>query len=433
MSTLGDKTLISKLVDGPFGTQIKVGDYRASGIPLLRVSNCRENEVSDENLVYIEPEHHARLLRSEVRPGDVVLTKTGHVLGYAAVFPDGQGEGANISSHLVLMRTTTRLLPGFLAAYLRTEAGQDQVYRWGQKATKPELNTIEIRQFLIPVPKPKEQLKLLAILDAARSERRGKLDAADALLAGLNGFVLGAMGLKLPPPDRSMAYGLRFAEIERHRLDVHFYQPYLRDTERRVRQAGVGTTALGALLASPPINGVDAREFTTHGRRYLRVQNVRPFELETEEIKYVQSEHDKAVALRRGDILLTRKGTFGVAAVVTGDYTDCLISSEIMLLRLSPATHIATDFLVAWINCTAGQTLLDRYRTGGIMGHLTQDVVSEFPVPSAPTEVQHSIAEEVTDAATRRAASATRPGSSGRMQSAALRRNCSRQRPTRKN
>jgi type I restriction enzyme, S subunit len=226
VSTLGDKNLISKLVDGPFGTQIKVGDYRDSGIPLLRVSNCRENEVSDDNLVYIEPEHHARLLRSEVRPSDVVFTKTGHILGYAAVFPK-RHERANISSHLVLMRTTSRLLPEFLAAYLRTDAGQDQVYRWGQKATKPELNTIEIRQFLIPVPKPEQQRELLAALTAARATQREKLAQADALLTGLDGLVLDALGLTAPVPhDPSKPFAVRLKAVRGSRLDPPAYTPF---------------------------------------------------------------------------------------------------------------------------------------------------------------------------------------------------------------
>ena len=101
------------------------------------------------------------------------------------------------------------------------------------------------------------------------------------------------------------------------------------------------------------------------------------------------------VALKAGDVLLTRKGTFGVAAAVPQDAEDCLISSEIILLRLSPKSECSSEYLVAWLNSSIAKTLLDRNKAGGIMGHLTQDVVAEFPVPIPTPQVQRRIVEEV--------------------------------------
>jgi hypothetical protein len=37
---LGDKAIAQNIVDGPFGSQLKVEEYQESGIPLIRVSNC---------------------------------------------------------------------------------------------------------------------------------------------------------------------------------------------------------------------------------------------------------------------------------------------------------------------------------------------------------------------------------------------------------
>lgn len=394
VSILGDKQIISKLVDGPFGTQIKVDDYRTEGIPVIRVSNCRENEINDDNLVYITPEHHERLLRSEVLPGDVVLTKTGNILGYAAVFPN-RHKRANISSHLVLMRTTSRLNPGYLAAYLRTNAGQDQVYRWGQKATKPELNTIEIRKFLIPVPKPDQQKELLTSLNAARLEWQRKLKEADDLFTGLDGFVLDALGLTLPPPDGRMTYAVKNCDISSTRLDAHFYTPQLRKAESAIRALPFGSINLSDVLREPPVNGLDARAFEETGRRYLRVQNVRPYELKFDDIKYVNITTVKDIVLKAGNILLTRKGTYGNAAIVPPEASDCLISSEVILLRMKSAAPISAEFLVAWLNSSGGQTLFFRYKSGGIMGHLTQDVVENVPIPLVPKDIQNKIVDEV--------------------------------------
>lgn len=346
VSTLGDKTLISKLVDGPFGTQVKVGDYRASGIPLLRVSNCRENEVSDEKLVYIEPEHHARLLRSEVRPGDVVFTKTGHVLGYAAVFPD-RHERANISSHLVLMRTTTRLLPEFLAAYLRTDAGQDQVYRWGQKATKPELNTIEIRQFLLPVPNPEEQLELLAALDTARIAQREKLGEADALLSDLDGFVLDALGLTLPASDgHRTAYAVHLRDA-RQRFDPDYNSPRFRTLRAKIEHGRFPAQSVGSLFY-PIVSGFAAGSDDQTDDPDLGVPHIRPLNItSTAELifKGTKMVPRSAVApgdfLKKGEVLFNNtNSTAWVGKTVVFDVDrDCACSNHITRLILIDKRH----------------------------------------------------------------------------------------------
>lgn len=232
-------------------------------------------------------------------------------------------------------------------------------------------------------------------LNTARSARKKKLKEADDLLAGLDGFVLDALSLTLPPLDGRMIYGIRQKEISRKRLDVSFYQPWLRKTEAAIRSLPCQTVGLGKLLREPPVNGVDARDFQENGRRYLRVQNVRPFELSLEDVKYVSTESEKQIGLSEGDILVTRKGTYGIAAIVPPDAVDCLISSEVILLRIKPNSSVLTDFLVAWINTSACQTLLFRHKSGGIMGHLTQDVIVSVPVPTADRLIQQAIVDEV--------------------------------------
>ena len=91
----------------------------------------------------------------------------------------------------------------------------------------------------------------------------------------------------------------------------------------------------------------------------------------------------------------TRKGTFGVAVAVLEEMIDCLISSEIILLRLASDMGCLPDYLVAWLNSSLSQNILARHGSGGVMGHLTQDVVKELSIPLPPLEVQMRIVEEL--------------------------------------
>lgn len=401
VSNLGDKTLVSKLVDGPFGTQIKVGDYRTAGIPLLRVSNCRENEVSDDKLVYIEPEHHARLLRSEVCPGDVVFTKTGHILGYAAVFPN-RHERANISSHLVLMRTTARLLPEFLAAYLRTDAGQDQVYRWGQKATKPELNTIEIRQFLLPVPKPEQQRELLTALDAARTARREKLAQADALLAGLDGFVLDALGLTLPPPGVRTSYAVRLCDA-RQRFDPDYNSPRFRKLRDKIEYGEFPAQSIGSLF-HPIVSGFAAGRDDQTDEPALGVPHIRPLnitstgELHFDGTKMVpRSVVAPGDFLKQGEILYNNTNStawVGKSVVFDAD-RDCACSNHITRLTLIDKRH-SPYYFTAFFNALRGLGFFGLLSTNfNNQAGINVETLKAVRVPVPDPKDQKKIAGEV--------------------------------------
>ena len=187
--------------------------------------------------------------------------------------------------------------------------------------------------------------------------------------------------LTLPPVALRMVYAVRLKEARDSRLDPYFYTPYLVKTEAAVRSLPMPVASLNSLLQFSPMNGIDARDYEEEGQRYLRVQNVRPYDLLLDDVKRVVTGKQEKMTLQQGDILLTRKGTFGVAAMVPPDAIDCLISSEIMLLRLRPDAPCSAEYLVAWLNCSAAKRLLDRHKSGAVMGHVTQEVVRDFAVP----------------------------------------------------
>ncbi|MCY6987220.1 restriction endonuclease subunit S, partial [Acinetobacter baumannii] len=42
--------------------------------------------------------------------------------------------------------------PYYLSLFFKSEMGQSQIYQWGNKSTRPELNTGEVKKILVPVP-----------------------------------------------------------------------------------------------------------------------------------------------------------------------------------------------------------------------------------------------------------------------------------------
>ena len=182
------------------------------------------------------------------------------------------------------------------------------------------------------------------------------------------------------------------------RIGVAFYTPDKKQIELRLKSSKYPLIRLGSLLETPPTNGVDTRSYQDSGQRYLRVQNIRPFEIDFKDARFVEVGNSKDVSLKTDDVLLTRKGTFGVAALVTEEIKDDLISSEIVLLRVAQDSKCSPEYLVSWINSPLAQQLLDQYKTGGIMGHITQDVINNFPVPLPDAKKQETLIKELHNA-----------------------------------
>lgn len=94
-------------------------EYLPSGIPFLRSLNILPHRITTDEIRYISPEFHARLKKSALKPGDVVIVSTGKP-GTCAVIPDWLEE-ANCSD-LVIARTGPRIRPRYLAYWVNSLA-----------------------------------------------------------------------------------------------------------------------------------------------------------------------------------------------------------------------------------------------------------------------------------------------------------------------
>jgi type I restriction enzyme S subunit len=102
-------------------TEITVGhvgsmktEYKESGIPFLRSQNIRPFEVSMDNSMFIDEAFHRTLKKSQLRPGDLAIVRTGYP-GTAAVIPPELPDSN--CSDLVIVRPGEEIDPHFLAAF----------------------------------------------------------------------------------------------------------------------------------------------------------------------------------------------------------------------------------------------------------------------------------------------------------------------------
>jgi len=178
-------------------------------------------------------------------------------------------------------------------------------------------------------------------------------------------------------------------EIE-GRIDPHYYEPEFRKLELQLRNTWI--VPFGELIENM-INGLDYRDFSEDGLFYIRVSNIKPFDFDLADVKKINVDYDgfsKNIRLRKGDILLTRKGTFGVALSVKKD-SGFIISSEVFRIILKP--NINSGYIEVILNSNICQRQFNKHKIGAIMGSLSQEAVKQINIPLPPLEIQNHIVE----------------------------------------
>jgi type I restriction enzyme, S subunit len=169
---------------GPMKTQ-----YKESGVPFLRSQNIRPFEVSMENARFIDKAFHRVLKKSQLRPGDLAIVRTGYP-GTAAVIP-AELPDSNCSD-LVIVRPKRDTSPHFLAAFFNSAIGKQLVLGKIVGAAQKHFNITAAKAVILHVPPMTKQRAIIAKIDELRTKIRHlssiyqqKLDALEELKKSL--------------------------------------------------------------------------------------------------------------------------------------------------------------------------------------------------------------------------------------------------------
>ncbi len=148
----------SELTVGHVGTM--ASEYVERGIPFLRSQNVEPHRINTEDIKFISKEFHARLRKSALSPGDVVIVRTGKP-GACAVIPKSLPESN--CSDLVIVRCGPRLDANFLAYFVNSVATH-HVNAHLVGAVQQHFNVGSARRLVMHLPPLAEQHAIAQIL-----------------------------------------------------------------------------------------------------------------------------------------------------------------------------------------------------------------------------------------------------------------------------
>jgi type I restriction enzyme S subunit len=139
--------------------------YSQVGPLFLRIANLTRDSIDLrlEDVVRVTPPLGTEGARTEVRPGDILISITAD-LGIVGVIPE-QFEGAYVNQHIALVRLTAGLCPRWVGRYLASGPASVAFRRFNDVGAKAGMNLPAIESLPIAIPPLNEQCFTTLVLD----------------------------------------------------------------------------------------------------------------------------------------------------------------------------------------------------------------------------------------------------------------------------
>jgi hypothetical protein len=157
---------------------------------------------------------------------DVLFSRSGATAGKTFIYTKDIGPSIFAGYCIRFRFDRDKVRPWFVYFYSKTNRYKAWVQSMQRPAGQLNINKEEFKSFAIPVIDTGEQDKLIKALSKRRMERDAKLAEADALLSGIDEFVLGELGLPKPKEDGRMVFAVRLGQLLGNRLDPPAYRPF---------------------------------------------------------------------------------------------------------------------------------------------------------------------------------------------------------------
>ena len=179
-----------------YGTSEKANSVLNEGTAILRINNIKERKLDVTNLKYINlPEKTCKGLL--LNDGDLLIIRTSgsrDLVGTCAVFHE---EGKYVfASYLIRLRTDKQKAdPDYIAWFINSDLGRQQVDAVSRQIMQSNINSEEIQNLQIPLPRLEIQKSIMKRVEEGRqiisSEREKAKQKRQQIEAEIESLILG--------------------------------------------------------------------------------------------------------------------------------------------------------------------------------------------------------------------------------------------------
>jgi type I restriction enzyme S subunit len=157
-----------------------------NGIPIIRATDLKQGRIIADTVLRVKREAIPPSRNAYLQPGEIIVVRSGAYTGDVAEIPK-EWAGA-VAGYDLIITPTDKVIPSFLAFYLRGHVAQRFFRSQRDRSAQPHLNRQQLLSTLVPLPTRNEQRVIAVVLDklqAAIAAQQAIIDRTAELKAAL--------------------------------------------------------------------------------------------------------------------------------------------------------------------------------------------------------------------------------------------------------
>jgi restriction endonuclease S subunit len=313
------------------------------------------------------------------------------ILTYPACFPDS----------LVTITPKNELVDvRYLNVYFKYV--KDYLVNLAPQAAQKNINLQQLSPTPIVIPPIETQSNIIALFEAAYQTKKQKETEATKLLASIDGYLLNALGITLPPPSDKKTYFMsNSGQVSGGRFDPFYHQDEFENFNNALRKTRFNLEKINNICFD--IRGVtysNTDEAIT-GKKILRANNIdlKTNDLNLADIRYIRQDFEISgnQRLYKNDIFMCAasgsKEHSGKVAFIEYD-TDFYFGGFMMVLRSKD--NVFAKYLFEILGSTIFRKFLIKILGGTNINNLNFSMFKSYEIPLPPLEKQTEIANHIS-------------------------------------
>ena len=357
-----------------------------SGIPFFLPSQI--NDINPDPVKWISESAQADINAMRVRSEQILVTCSGTI--GTCTYVRATLKGKAFSNDLV--RIGAKESPGYIYAFLKSEAGQILIQSSNYGAVVQHIDPEHIARIRLPNPSPVLKGRIHDLVE--KSFRL--LDESNKLIADARNLLKAELQL---PDFRQLQKSAPFfdknTEMQNFsvgignlngRLDASYHFPIVDTVIRRVKKNAAEMTTVNDVRISRRVilPGRFKRVYMEKGNGVVFFGGKQIHQLDPNNKKYLSIvQHGirikEQLKLKEKMILITCSGSVGKVVLVPNHWEGWAANQHI--IRVVPADDKIAGYLFAWLSSEYARPLITRFVYGAVVDEIDDRQVARIPVP----------------------------------------------------
>lgn len=189
-------------------------------------------------------------------------------------------------------------------------------------------------------------------------------------------------------------------EIE-GRIDSFYYKPEFREFDKKIHNKWSKLKRINEIskvICGPFGSSIMVKDYKPEGVPLIRISNIDEDHLSKRDIIFISkdlSEKLKSYIVKKGDIIISQRGTLGLAVQVDDSFDGAVISANFIAVK--NLKEISPGFLQIILSSKLGQMQLIRKTSGQVQTKITTEDIKTIEIPIIPENKQKEIIDKIKD------------------------------------